>query len=205
MVPHEYSVVGHSRSLIGRWLYVTAAGAASMLTTAGLALGQALDQSGWPTWLQVSVVAPVSAAAVFGVTHWAFAKFGWRTLCWLSKVPNISGTWDCTGETRNEGGGVTHNWNAAVTITQDWEKLKVGLRTQQSGSYSVTAALIPEGDGCWLLMYSYRNEPRAGEAELNPHVGYCEMRFARDMRRAEGDYFNARGRGTFGRMTFTRT
>lgn len=53
-------------------------------------------------------------------------------------------------------------------------------------------------------MYSYKNEPRAGEPELNAHVGHCEMRFARGMARAEGDYFNARGRGTFGRMTLTR-
>ena len=43
-------------------------------------------------------------------------------------------------------------------------------------------------------MYSYKNEPRAGEPELNAHMGHCDMRFARGMTQAEGDYFNARGR-----------
>lgn len=143
MTPHEYSVVGHSRSRIGRWLYVAAAAGASVLTTAGLTLGNAFAARGLPTWLQVSVVAPVSAAAVFGAVHWAFGRYGWRALCWFSQVPDIAGTWDCKGETRNDDGAVTHAWQAAVTITQDWEKLKVGLRTAQSGSYSTTAALIP--------------------------------------------------------------
>jgi hypothetical protein len=56
-----------------------------------------------------------------------------------------------------------------------------------------------------MLMYSYRNEPRVGESEINAHLGYCEMRFNRSLLDADGDYFNARGRGTFGRMKLTRT
>jgi hypothetical protein len=91
-----------------------------------------------------------------------------------------------------------------VTISQSWEKIHVTLRTDRSASHSVSAALIPEADGSWMLMYSYRNEPRAGEPELNAHLGYCEMRFSKSLRDAEGDYFNARGRGTFGRMWLTK-
>ena len=136
--------------------------------------------------------------------HWAFGRYGWRVLCWFSQVPDISGSWDCKGQTRNPDGAVTREWQGTVNITQDWERIKVGLKTSQSGSYSVSAALLPEGDGGWLLMYSYKNEPRAGEPELHAHVGYCEMHFDPGMSRAEGDYFNARVRGTFGRMTLTK-
>lgn len=74
MTPHEYSVVGHSRSRIGRWLYVGAAAGASVLTTAGLTLGNAFAARGLPAWLHVSLVAPVSAVAVFGTVHWVFGK-----------------------------------------------------------------------------------------------------------------------------------
>lgn len=204
MLPHEYSVVGHSRSRVGRWLYSGAAALASVFTAVGVTLGNVAGSLGLPVWAQTAVVAPVSAAAVFGVVHWAFGKYGWRALCWFSQMPNISGDWNCKGETRSLDGAVTHEWQAAASITQDWERIKVGLKTAQSGSYSVSAALMPEGDGGWLLMYSYKNEPRAGEPELHAHVGYCEMHFERCMARAEGDYFNARGRGTFGRMILTR-
>ena len=47
-----------------------------MLTTAGLTLGNAFAARGLPAWLQVSLVAPVSAAAVFGAVHWVFGKYG---------------------------------------------------------------------------------------------------------------------------------
>jgi SMODS-associating 2TM, beta-strand rich effector domain len=63
----------------------------------------------------------------------------------------------------------------------------------------IQLTLLPEGDGSWLLMYSYKNEPRTGEPELNAHVGYCEMIFENSMARAEGDYFNALAGGRLGR------
>jgi hypothetical protein len=53
-------------------------------------------------------------------------------------------------------------------------------------------------------MYSYQNEPRIGEPELRSHVGYCELQLAEDLQSAEGDYFNNRGRVTFGRMKLIR-
>ena len=39
---------------------------------------------------------------------------------------------------------------------------------------------------------------------MSPHVGYAELAFQEDLRGAEGDYFNNRGRTTFGKMTLTR-
>jgi hypothetical protein len=157
-----------------------------------------------PSWTQNALVLPISVGTVYLVVHWLFNKFGWRCLSWFSQVPDIRGKWDCSGTTMNDDGTVKFNWTGEVTISQNWEKIRLSLRTSQSGSNSVSAALLPEPDGCWLLFYSYRNEPRVGEPELNAHVGYCEMRFNENLSEAEGDYFNARGRGTFGRMHFTR-
>ena len=77
------------------------------------------------------------------------------------------------------------------------------LSTGQSRSSSKAASLLRQpGAGC-VLMYSYRNEPRIGEA-ITPHVGYAELTFDDALTAADGEYFNSKGRTTFGRMTLTR-
>jgi hypothetical protein len=201
---HEYSIVGHSRSVVGRWLYISAAALASAFTAAGVAISNFAALFSVPLGTQTFVLAPVSAAMVFSLVHFAFSKWGWKVLCRFAQVPDISGQWLCEGTTVDDDGRITYEWNANVTISQDWEKIRVRLKTKQSGSFSVSASLLPEGDGRWMLMYSYRNEPRQGEPELKSHIGYCELVFSADGRSAEGDYFNARGRKTAGRMNLTK-
>lgn len=203
MRDHEYSIIGHSRANVGRFLGTGAAIIASSATAAGIGLSKFAAATGLPEWTQ-HVVLPISAGIAYALVHWAFNRYGWRCLTWVSQIPDIKGMWNCTGKTMNDDGSVRFEWTAEVTISQNWEKIRVRLQTSQSASNSVSAALIPEPDGCWMLMYSYRNEPRAGEPDLNPHIGYCEMRFHSGLAEADGDYFNARGRGTFGRMHFTR-
>jgi len=198
---HEYSVVGHSRSQIGRYLAIAAALASSALVALGTWWSQIVVQFGLPPWSNF-VATPVSAAAIYVSLHFLFNKWGWCIAFYFLGLPNISGTWACSGETRGDDNAVIYEWNGTVTISQTWEKIRVTLRTEQSSSRSVSAALIPDGDR-WMLMYSYRNEPRAGEP-LNPHLGYCELSFLSKYKRAEGDYFTARGRGSFGRMTLER-
>lgn len=53
-------------------------------------------------------------------------------------------------------------------------------------------------------MYRYRNDPKINEAELGAHVGFAELLFAKDLKSAEGDYFNNKGRYTFGTMRIRR-
>jgi hypothetical protein len=204
LTPHEYSIIGHSRSAVGRYLGVIAASIAAgsaVATGTAAGLAQWLGLSDWQS--QITVV-PLSAAAVYPVAHWMFDRFAWKYAGRFLNIPDISGAWRCDGNTLADDGTVKFHWQADITISQSWEKIHVTLRTRQSASHSVSAALIPEADGSWMLMYSYRNEPRAGEPELNAHLGYCEMRFAKSLTNAEGDYFNARGRGTFGRMKLAK-
>lgn len=204
LTPHEYSIIGHSRTTIGRYLGALAAWiAAGSVVASGAAAGIA-HWLGLSEWMSHLAIVPISAAAVYPVAHWLFDRIAWKYAGHVLKIPDIGGTWHCEGSTRAEDGSVKFQWPAKVTITQSWEKIHVTLRTDRSASHSVSAALIPEADGSWMLMYSYRNEPRAGEPELNAHLGYCEMRFSNSLRDAEGDYFNARGRGTYGRMKLTK-
>jgi len=82
----------------------------------------------------------------------------------------------------------------------DLGKIRVYLNTGQSSSRSKSASLVKEPGRGYVLMYSYQNEPKLGEPELRTHVGYCELQLDEDISSAEGDYFNNRGRVTFGRM-----
>ena len=36
------------------------------------------------------------------------------------------------------------------------------------------------------------------------HLGFCDLNFAKDLKSAEGEYFNGHGRNTFGVMHLTR-
>lgn len=179
MLAHEYSVIGHNRSTVGRYLGSVAAVIAAGSAAAASALSGIAASVGLPIWVQHAVVLPISASLAYAGVYWVFNRYGWKQACRLLQFPDIDGAWDCEGRTLAEDGSVKFEWQGKVTISQNWEKIAVDLKTQQSGSYSISAALLPKANGSWLLLYSYRNEPRAGEPELNAHVGYCELLFAK--------------------------
>lgn len=204
MQAHEYAIGGHDRASIGRYIGIFAALIASAATSASVSLVSVLVGYGFPTWTHTLVMVPISAGLAYTVAHALFNRFVWRGMALFSNLPNIDGTWACTGETLDSEGMAQYSWTARITISQSWQKIRVRSATDKSASNSVSAALIPEPDGCWMLIYSYRNEPRAGVSELHSHIGYSELRFEKDLNRAEGDYFNAKGRSTFGHMTLSK-
>ena len=204
MQDHEYSVIGHRRSSVGRYLGMLATIVVSFLPAVGIGLSDLMAQVGVPEWSKYFVVIPLTASVTYTALHWFFNKYGWRPLSFLAQVPNISGGWNCVGQTLDDHGTVVHDWEAELTISQTWEKIRVRLETKSSVSHSLSVALIPEPDGCWMLMYSYMNKPKAGNGNLNTHQGYSEMRFAKGLKSAQGEYFTAKGRGTTGLMIFTR-
>lgn len=206
MQPHEYSVIGHSRAAVGRYLGTVAgivASACALFVTIALDLAK---RSGFSEWAPEVVLLPISAAVVYPVGHWLFDAWAWkwRPMLKVLRIPNLNGEWACDGKTMDSDGNVLHAWSGIVSISQTWEKIRVYLNTGSSKSASVAAALVKEPGRGFVLMYSYRNEPKIGEKELRPHVGYCEMTFDEGLASAEGDYFNNKGRVTFGRMTLTR-
>lgn len=206
MQPHEYSVIGHSRAAVGRYLGTIAgivASACALFVTIALDLA---ERSGFSEWVPEVVLLPISAAVVYPVGHWLFDTWAWKwgPMLQMLKIPDLNGEWVCDGKTMDSDGNVLHAWSGTVSISQTWEKIRVYLNTGSSKSASVAAALVREPGRGFVLMYSYRNEPKIGEKELQPHVGYCEMTFDENLASAEGDYFNNKGRVTFGRMTLTR-
>jgi predicted pore-forming effector associated with SMODS systems len=206
MQPHEYSVIGLDRTSIGRYLSTAAglmASVTAILITLGFDLAKRLGLSDDGSSLAVF---PINATAFYFLGHLAFNKWIWRHkfVQAILGVPDLDGEWDCQGRTKDNDGTVTYEWNATVTITQTWEKIRVYLNTGQSSSRSKSASLVKEPGRGYVLMYSYQNEPRIGEPELRAHVGYCELQLSEDLKVAEGDYFNNKGRITFGRMKLVR-
>lgn len=203
---HEYAVIGHSRAMVGRFLGIFAG-----LASSGVAvlIATAITYAEHQGLLQARAywTLPLTAAIFYTLGHLAFDKWAWRT--WLVHVvldiPDLRGTWDCNGETIDPTtGAVTHKWTAEITISQGWEKIRIYSQTAQSRSRSVAASIVVEEDLGYILMYSYRNEPRPGEPELKAHHGYAEWHISADGSSADATYFNGGGRFTGGRMKLTR-
>lgn len=105
---HEYSVIGHSRAVLGRHLGTVAAALASI---AVLLLGGLLglvDRLGIE--IPQIILWPLTAAAIFPLIHWAFNRFVWRwarVVAWL-KIPDLNGEWSCDGRTLDMDKNVLH-------------------------------------------------------------------------------------------------
>jgi hypothetical protein len=68
----------------------------------------------------------------------------------------------------------------------------------------MSAALAHDSVDGFVLLYHYRNDPKPGSVGLASHTGCCVMTIAKDVKTATGEYFNGRGRMTFGTMDWTR-
>lgn len=148
----------------------------------------------------------LTTGVVYAAFHWLFDTQIWKIPLashWLG-IPDLNGTWDVAGKTLDSDKNVCFEWTGQITITQTWEKICVRLKTATSRSFSISAALAFEQGAGFRLLYNYQNEPDLDQAALATHVGFCELLFAEDLRAADGDYFNSKGRSTFGTMHLVR-
>jgi SMODS-associating 2TM, beta-strand rich effector domain len=204
---HEYALIGGiNRAKIGRYLALVAAIVSSGIVFLLLSAVHLAQRLGVPVPLTPTTFSLVGAGTIFVVLYWIFDRFAWRWryLSLVLKVPDLRGSWHCDGQTLNPDGSTNYVWTATVTITQSWDKIRVRLKTVQSGSNSISAALVQDTIEGYALLYHYRNDPRVGEPELRSHRGFAELRFTKDCLTAEGDYFNGPGRQTFGTMRLKR-
>lgn len=202
---HEYSIVGHRRAQIAMYqAFIAGAIAGGVSVCIGFLATLFVDLE-WIEPLNV-ILWPLTGGAVFAVLFAIFEKIIWRKkwLNWFVGVPDLAGVWQVEGQSFDEKEKPTYQWQAEITISQSYEKLSIHLKTESSSSQSVTAAILPEGDTGFRLIYSYRNAPRPGNAELNRHLGHCELLFNKKLTQAEGDYFNSSGRTTHGTMKLER-
>lgn len=204
---HEYSVLGGiNRAAIGRYLSIVASLVATglgMLVVWGTNLAKTL---GWADHVPGLVLWPITAGLLYSALYWWFNSKIWRIpkLAELLKVPYLAGTWTCEGQQINSDKSLGYAWQGSLTIIQSWDKLRIRLKTGQSSSSSIAAALVYDQADGFRLLYNYKNDPRIDAAELSPHRGCAELVFAPDLQSATGEYFNGHGRYTFGTMTLKR-
>lgn len=204
---HEYSVMGGAnRANIGRLLSFAASTISGALVFTLLSVVDLAKKFGWNVNVPPTFLSLMGAGTVFGFLYWLLNKWAWKwpVIGLALKVPDISGTWDCVGKTLDSDGSTKYEWQAEVTIVQSWDKLRVRLVTKMSGSSSISAALAHDNVDGFVLLYHYRNDPKAGAVGLVSHAGCSVMTIAKDLKSATGDYFNGRGRMTFGTMNWTK-
>lgn len=201
---HEYALLGgFNRAHLGRWIYVVASAISAVIVFLLLAAVDVASAWGLNVNLPPMVLALLGAGSVYAALYWLFNRYGWKytPIGRLLKLPDLSGKWTCTGVPIEPTGGKP--WTGQVTIVQSWDRLRIHMKTSQSTSDSLAAALQHDEAAGSRLMYHYRNQPLTGQ-DLTPHHGFAEMTFARGEFSARGDYFNGRGRNTFGTMVWER-
>lgn len=208
MKEHEYALLGGvNRAKVGRYIgsvsaVVSAAVVFMLLSAVDLAKSFNVSVN-----IPPAVLSLVGAGAVFAALYAVFDNYIWRTLTLrrILKIPDLAGEWRCQGRTLNMDGDVVYEWDGVVFIVQSWDRIRVGLRTDQSGSNSIAAAVMYDEIDGYRLFYNYENIPKLGERDLERHIGFAELTFSKDESRAEGEYFNGRGRVSFGKMLLTRS
>ena len=201
---HDYAIDRHPKQKILFLLALIAIMATPYLNSALVAVATKVGLAdGWIT--TVGTVLPVWGS--FALMYLVFDHYLWKCamLRRVLLVPDLNGEWECEGRTvLKKGKAVEFNWTGTVTISQSWSKILVHLRTPQSSSSSISASISHDQGVGYRLLYQYRNEPKAGEAELQIHTGSVEMDFDEACRAGEGHYFTDGHRNTVGVMKLMR-
>jgi hypothetical protein len=205
MLEHEYALVGGiNRASIGKWIRTLASFVSAIAVFMILTAVDVAERFGVDAKLPPTVLSLVGAGAVYAALYWIFDRYFWRipVVQRLLKVPHLAGRWRCDGVSVDRQ--PPEAWSGELTIVQSWDRIRVHLKSARSSSDSVAAALVHDAAAGWRLMYHYRNTPLIGERELSAHHGFAELVFDHEAQSASGEYFNGRGRNTFGTMQLTR-
>ncbi|MGP0834881.1 MULTISPECIES: hypothetical protein [unclassified Serratia (in: enterobacteria)] len=206
MKSHEYIVIcGVNRSWVGKTIGVVASLFSALIIYALFKLVEFLKLFNIESTIPPSVFSLISAGGLYVAIYAWFNSSLWKGR-WIAKklnVPDLSGTWEVSGEGRNLKDEVV-DWFGEMKIHQSWDKVHIRLDTRQSGSDSIAASIIYDEGVGYRLIYNYRNDPRIIEKEIHSHMGFAEFTFNDDLTNANGEYFNGRGRNTFGTMNIRR-
>jgi len=146
-----------------------------------------------------------SVLLFYSLTYTVFNKWGWKIFnkIGLIKTPNISGNW--TGHLQTSFDEHSSEIEANLTIFQNWTKIKIILKTEESTSRSETASIItdvPEGK---YLNYQYINEPKSYSANtMHIHRGTTRLLYDDNEESLIGEYFTGRDRQNFGSFNFSK-
>lgn len=150
--------------------------------------------------------APVTAIpvfALFGGLYWLFNRHLWKVSAFrkVFLVPDLNGTWECTGHTTQKSGVLTDvDWNGSITITQSWSQILIYLQTKSSQSKSISASIYYDEGVGYRLLYQYVNDPDADQLDLSKHTGATEVVIDLNCDSGKGYYFTDQHRNTVGTL-----
>lgn len=205
MRDHEYTLLGgQNRATIGRWVASLSALISGGLVFLLLSAVDLAKQFGLNVNLPPSILSLVGAGTIYALLYSVFDRhvWKWNRVAKLLRVPNLAGKWDCEGTPLSNDKAIP--WHGTMTIVQSWDKIYVHVSTDNSTSHSVAAALVFDTVEGYRLLYHYRSEPRLALNDMAPHHGFAELVFDLDEQAGSGEYFNGRGRNSFGTMKIAR-
>lgn len=191
---HAYATDAKERETIPLWL-----AAAAVALTLGLNSSLKFLKLEVPWWVD----AP-SVMGFYGLLHQWFDQYLWTQKVGplaFSSIPNLRGTW--RGTIHSSYGGGTDVPDIILYVRQSWTGINVRLETENSGSFSIMAAVNTQESSEPSLKYEYMNEPSALSAEsMQTHRGTANLKLSPDGLSLDGDYFTGRGRQSLGTMDF---
>lgn len=150
----------------------------------------------------------VDAPAVFGfygIFYWMFSNYLWKNPILrglgVVKTPNWNGEY--TGKLHTSFDDFEKDINFKIIICQEWDKIQLTASTETSTSYSVIASFLIQDCIEPILSYTYQSEPQSdADQTMNMHFGMGKMK--KEGTNLKGEYFNGRGRNTWGSFVLVR-
>lgn len=197
MTMHHYATDSDERKTIPAIIAFASILAALLLYATLKSTGLVL-----PWWLDVP-----SVVGFYGLFYQLFERRLWRANALrrigLTKVPDLNGEWKGYLSTSYED--FETKIDAHVEIFQSWTQVEVILRTQNSESHSLMAAIFTERPEGTDLHYEYHSEPKVNaEEEMHEHRGTARLALGSNGKVLHGDYYCGRDRRNLGILHFER-
>jgi hypothetical protein len=194
---HAYATESVDRRRFPLIAVLVSVGAAWLLNRALQLLGVVL-----PWWVD----AP-SVVGFYEITHALFTRRLWRLRIVRRivpvKTPDLNGMWLAQLVSSDDDHGRLHE--GIIEIRQDWTRISIELRTDESRSWSTVATVATRPGGPIELCYQYMNEPLAGApTELHAHRGTATLMLTPDGTVLEGEYYTGRDRQSYGTLRLER-
>lgn len=141
-----------------------------------------------------STIALITTTIIFiDFIGWKFKIFSW-----LINIPNLNGRYIGEIVSSYQSSGVPVKKVCVMEIKQTASKLHIftyfgdiNTNLNTSTSFSVIEQILPENNNTFSIFYIFSNET-APLFNLNNHVGTAKLKYYKDIRTLEGEYYNQR-------------
>lgn len=139
---------------------------------------------------------------------WKFKIFRW-----LVNIPNLNGRYE--GELISSFIDPVTNLptkkKCVIEISQNASECKINsyygdwnTQMQTSDATSVLEEIVKKSNGVFEVFYVFSNTANALQNHLHNHIGTCSLKYFKDIKTLDGEYYNQRGfKGTI-KVTFTQ-